>query len=233
MKPRRIELPTVEPQIQRLCGVLVLLSVVAPILWAWIAGPGIASPIKMFGLPLLKVAGIVWLIWFSPELRRFVKKSFWLDVRAWPVAFVVATIFIVAPPAVDAAWRLYVAGVNAAPDVASDWIAATAPVSNSIAGRIFIVAFFSTVSVASEEIVYRLILLVSLPTATKVIPYVFLSASLFALAHFTQGIDRMVIVFMLIGLPSAIYFFRSRNLGAIVVFHATFNVVALGAIFSK
>lgn len=233
MKPRRLELPVLEPHIRQLCGLLVLLSVVTPIAWAWIAGPGVAGPVKMFGLPMLKVAGIALLLWQSPELRKFVHRSFWLDMRAWPTAFVAATILMVVPLVLDAAWRLYGVATSSTPDTASDWIAATAPLSGSTGGRVFIVLYFCTVSVISEEIVYRCLTLVSLPKLTHPIIYAFLSSVAFAFAHFTQGVDKVVSIVLLLGLPLALYYVRTQNLGATSAFHATFNLWALGTIFFR
>ena len=229
LKYKNLKLPHIDRRTRQLCGLVILLSMTSPFAMDALRILGLGVPVRLFGLPMLHVFAIAFLCWHSSELRVFIGRSFSIDILAWPGAFVIATFIFFCSRFVSIAWDVYV-GVGSTSGN-SDWITGTAPISGSQAGRLFIVTYFSSISVIVEEIVYRVLTLVTAPKLMNWITYSLLSASIFGLAHIVHGSGTMIWTAIWIGLPCAMLFYRTRNLGAVFIFHATINVMGFTIIF--
>ena len=182
-----------------------------------------------FGAPSVEAIGIIYLCSRCEALRIFIRRSFLLDVRSWPGAFVFAFLALFIGAVSHALWDHLVATSS----IAGGWSEATHPLSSMWAGRIFLVFYFSCITVMVEEVVFKVLLLTVLPKTIGALRYAILSAALFSLAHVSQGGVKVITVFLFIGFPGALYFYVSRNLGAVVFFHAVFNFWSLSFIFFK
>lgn len=227
------KLPELDPAELVLCKALIALYVLAPYAWGLAAGPGLAGLGKIISFAAVPTIAIAYLCKRSSQLGDFIQTSMFIDRKAWAGAFILAVLALFSGSFGRMLWREFVGFPPPVYSYTADAIAATRPLSLYEAGRVFLIIHFSLLTPCIEEIIFKVLTLICLPRKTPALAYVLLSSTLFSMAHLNQGIELAITVFLLLGLPSAYYFQKSRNLGAIVVYHGTYNLWAAFNIFIK
>jgi membrane protease YdiL (CAAX protease family) len=70
-----------------------------------------------------------------------------------------------------------------------------------------------------EELVYKLLLLLCLPRSVGIVSFTLISSLLFMVGHVEQSWGSMLLKGPMFAIPTAIYFYKTRNLGSLFLFH--------------
>lgn len=70
-----------------------------------------------------------------------------------------------------------------------------------------------------EELIYKLLLLLALPRSWGAIKFTLTATALIMLGHIEQSIGDIILKAPLFAIPTALYFYKTGNLGFLIAFH--------------
>lgn len=78
-----------------------------------------------------------------------------------------------------------------------------------------------------EELVMKLFLLLCLPPRGRLLGFLVISTSLIMMTHISQSFGSIFILALTFALPTVWYFYKTRNLGALIIFHVFIDMFLL------
>jgi hypothetical protein len=147
--------------------------------------------------------------------------------KVWPTVFIVAFLWVVAGNVI----RVHAQEMFPSPLL---WIEQpmyseikTNIISSSFANKFSRWLYESLAAGIVEELAIKVFLLLCLPPRVRVFGFLLISTSLTMVTHVSQSIGSISVLALTFAIPTAWYFYRTRNLAWLIIFHVFVDMLLL------